>query len=315
MAASSPRRTAFTLIELLVVIAIIAILIALLVPAVQKVRDAAARTQCINNLKQMTLSVHGYHDTFKVLPSLSSIGQNGVIISLHTAILPFIDQGPLYTTMLNAGAPLTMPASATPTAADILVPPPYICPADGQSHPNGLTTALGNSTFNGWGATNYAANHFVFGKYTATLNTNGTWAAGPNAAYDSNNLSPSGGMTLVGVTDGTSNTACFMERLSGANTWWHLAWAVPCSSSNCYESANYPIVWNGQGAQSPAIIPNARVPSSNQYALTSPHSTGAAVSMLDGTVRFVNSNVSQATLNIVMFPTEGATTPSDWPAF
>jgi type II secretory pathway pseudopilin PulG len=300
-------RSAFTLIELFVVIALIAILIALLVPAVQKVREAAARTQCINNLKQMTLAVHGYHDVAKKVPPLSQ-NPGGIVRSLHTDILPYIEQGPLYNQYIAAAPTSVAAITAALYTAQI---PAYTCPSDGQSHPNGLTTALGSSTYNGWGATNYAANHLVFGKYAGTISAAGASSLSPS--YDPSTYSSSG-LSLVGIADGTSNTACFMERLSGAGAWWHLDWALPCSSANCYESANYPIVWNSQGAQSPAIIPNAIMATANTYALTSPHSNGCSVSMMDGTVRFIAPTVSQATLNIVMCPNEGAVVPTDWPA-
>ena len=100
------RRAAFTLIELLVVIAIIAILIALLVPAVQKVREAAARSQCQNNMKQIGLAAHSCHDTYKALPPLSSADASTLTTApayknfrgwtVFVFLLPYIEQGPLY---------------------------------------------------------------------------------------------------------------------------------------------------------------------------------------------------------------------------
>src|ERR1700704_6438533 len=89
------RHRGFTLIELLVVIAIIAILIALLVPAVQKVRDAASRLQCTNNVKQVALACHGYHDAYKKLPLASGVVGN-YVGTAHYFLLPYVEQGPLY---------------------------------------------------------------------------------------------------------------------------------------------------------------------------------------------------------------------------
>jgi prepilin-type N-terminal cleavage/methylation domain-containing protein/prepilin-type processing-associated H-X9-DG protein len=109
MSHSSPRspgrsRPAFTLIELLVVIAIIAILIGLLVPAVQKVREAAARTQCVNNLKQLGLGMHTFHDVYKVLP-YARTGGHSFDHTWYVILLPYIEQNPLYTRWFSTAIP------------------------------------------------------------------------------------------------------------------------------------------------------------------------------------------------------------------
>jgi prepilin-type N-terminal cleavage/methylation domain-containing protein/prepilin-type processing-associated H-X9-DG protein len=119
---SRSRRQGFTLIELLVVIAIIAILIALLVPAVQKVREAAARTQCLNNLKQLAMGIHSYHDVKKALPP-ARISRDAYA-TWPVLIMPYIEQGPAYALWdVHLGL-----SQQKPEALQVLVPI-FFCPA------------------------------------------------------------------------------------------------------------------------------------------------------------------------------------------
>jgi prepilin-type N-terminal cleavage/methylation domain-containing protein len=187
----SRSRQGFTLIELLVVIAIIAILIALLVPAVQKVRAAAARTPCSNNLKQIGLACHGYHDAFKRLPqgyvcNAKNQPQPGWVWSV--LILPYLEQDALYKNLnpdlqTPNGPPYPVaPANAALTQNPL---PTYLCPSD-----------VNNNTINVWydnyAKSNYACNRAIFGP---NFNTNGPL-----------------NLKLTDITDGTSNTIMVGER-------------------------------------------------------------------------------------------------------
>ena len=153
----SSMRSAFTLIELLVVIAIIAILIALLVPAVQKVRDAAARTQCINNLKQLGLGLHGYHDAVKKFPpgQYNPLGQDANPFNRSCwmqPILPYVDQLPAYDRWNAWGVTWATQVTENWNAQTV-----FMCPADPNKgknvtyfHRNG-TGPSGGSSLNSQG--------------------------------------------------------------------------------------------------------------------------------------------------------------------
>lgn len=217
------RRKGFTLIELLVVIAIIAVLIALLLPAVQQAREAARRTQCKNNLKQLGLAIHSYHDTFTVLPFGKGFTYTGAATyqrwSQHAMMLPYFDQAPLYNSINFSAPPDTpgmagainfMPATVSPGGVNTVPSQTrvamFFCPSDASS------TGAG-----GWpGQNNYAANQ-------------GGWLCDrsdtPALPTD---VSPNEVQTgvfyylsrcrMADITDGTSQTCFFSEKIRGQGT-------------------------------------------------------------------------------------------------
>ncbi len=194
----SPRRTGFTLIELLVVIAIIAILLGLLLPAVQKVRDAAARTQCQNNLKQIGLAIFNYESAYHALPS--STRPPGVTplprISWTIGVLPFIEQDNLarnYDRTTNWDSANNLPITSQPIKI-------FQCPA--APNPTRLDGDPQTNVWNIVGITDYAASVGV-----SPLATN----INPTGAFQPGILMKNQTDRLADVTDGLSNTLMVIE--------------------------------------------------------------------------------------------------------
>ncbi|MCA9088421.1 MAG: DUF1559 domain-containing protein [Planctomycetaceae bacterium] len=194
----SIRRTGFTLIELLVVIAIIAILIALLLPAVQQAREAARRSQCKNNLKQIGLAMHNYHDTHSIFPKgifelrTGSPQDSYRGFSAYAMILPYIDQAPLYG--LIDFSRLTDSSPNAALAKNVIAT--LLCPSDFQYQPSSTDVR-----YNGSGV-NYGL------------------SMGPNLYWSVANISDENGMfnrrvpvRMRDVTDGTSNVLMVTEQL------------------------------------------------------------------------------------------------------
>lgn len=197
------RHRGFTLIELLVVIAIIAILIALLLPAVQQAREAARRTQCRNNLKQLGLALHNYESTHSVFPLISSSTTG---FSPQAQILPFIDQGNLHH-LIDFNEPLTTFGGGVTTSLnpaflgiqDRLIPV-LLCPSDSG---NPILMALDVP----WAGTNYLVNVGSGAGFNycdgGTARTDGLFWRGSSVRFRD-------------ITDGTSNTVLMAEGLFGA---------------------------------------------------------------------------------------------------
>ena len=216
-----PARRGFTLIELLVVIAIIAILIALLLPAVQQAREAARRSQCRNNLKQIGLALHNYHDNFTVFPpgnALSSLSATApYTVNLTTAnraagygwaafILPYLDQAPLYNQLNVSGLELVrlmQQASLRPLAQTSLSV--YLCPSDTAPALNDQR-AFTNAIF---GDTSVATSNYV-GVHGTRWSHADNWVL--NGTDPFGVFWPASRVGIRDITDGTSNTFMVGER-------------------------------------------------------------------------------------------------------
>lgn len=314
------RKPGFTLIELLVVIAIIAVLIALLLPAVQAAREAARRAQCINNMKQLGISMHNYHDVIGSFPS--SFWRNTIDQGRTTAngtnrhswfamILPYIEQTNLYNAMnfsVGVGGPINDTATMTPINA-------LMCPSDPSP-----TISQFPRVDQGVGKNNNSGPKMDYaGNFGDNHNDDATWWTFPNLptarenGFGENNtqtgiMCRSGGTTsLRDITDGSSNTFAAGEVLYESNDWW--TWANP-NGSTCGTSCQicYMRVTQHNGDAGSAVDSrNWRV----GFGFRSQHPGIVNFVFADGSVKAIKCSISRQTYRALSTRNQGEIISAD----
>lgn len=308
-------KSGFTLIELLVVIAIIAVLIALLLPAVQQARESARRTQCKNNLKQIGLAMHNYHDVFgqfapTIWQSPWSAGQvggqndwtNGTKGSWMVRILPYLDQASLFNSLnFNVNGPsshLEAQADAKGKLYRAYTVPAYMCPTDPHiSHVDwgksnyGISAGNANMNTQGDCGRNNLGNTFGIGVWH---HADGDRAEFVSGVGNRCNFAAS----IAQIADGTSNVILVGESLPQCTDhmwtgWFHF--------NNNWLTTTAPINWPVHCQNRPRVtetIPGCHDWNDHGYSqgFKSDHKGGAQIVLADGTVKFISENIDWMTL-------------------
>lgn len=297
------RRPGFTLIELLVVIAIIAVLIALLLPAVQSAREAARRAQCTNNLKQIGLAMHGYHDVNGSLPA----GIKGCCWGTwQTFVMPYLEQQSTFNSINYSGGPgiagetVLRYGGATNTTVSRMILQVYTCPSDGTGDRYGTNLLTFHNYAVNFGPTGLAQQDDVNGvKFAGAPFTNLIYNDTSVNGFVANTRG--GTFNFAAITDGTSNTLLAAEVIKGVGgdlrgfTWWgpgstfetYLAPNspipdVPVQAAYCkYPLQNNPPCYGTQTAAQPSM-----------FGARSRHSGGVDTLFGDGSVKFIKNSIN-----------------------
>jgi prepilin-type N-terminal cleavage/methylation domain-containing protein/prepilin-type processing-associated H-X9-DG protein len=302
-----PHRRGFTLVELLVVIAIIAVLIGLILPAVQKVREAAARSRCVNNLKQIGIAFQNYHGTYQKLPPQVANNANTCCFGTwQMAILPYVEQESMWKAYVNfGGTAATGPnyeqlsnLQITSTRLSL-----FTCPSD---YPN----AAKSGTFNGVTYKITQHNYLVnVGNIDYAQGKDGALPDQPaGLTFGGAPFSRSAQFALSDIPDGTSTTLMAAEVNQGQGQDFRgLTWWAEGSGFTVYRTPNNigpDYISNGKGA--PGCVPTAQnplnadckafpTPNWNVFTARSRHPGGVNVVFCDGATRFIANTISWTT--------------------